>query len=530
MTLELSGKSAVDVQALRYTFAGREQPSLSDISFSLAPGSWTLLAGRTGSGKSTLLRALAGLIPNQAAGEMGGSVHLFGLDTRGASPASLARAAGLVLQSPDDQMCTTTVESEVAFGLANLGLPPAEIDRRIAHWLDELGLSACRHQATQTLSGGQKQRLMLASILAMGPRLLLLDEPLAQLDYRAATELLDVLDTLRQAGLTLVVAEHRLDRLLTQVDRVLVLGCGRLLAVHAAGDPGLPSSLATAGLVADLSPLAPSSRAPRTRIEPPVVIVRAAQLAHRFPRQSRPLWENVNFEIAAGERACLLGENGCGKSTLLHALAGLMRPTSGEVTLAAAPAGSLPLGLVPQNPDLTLFCRTVYEELAFGPRQLGLPQADVRARVQHVARSMAIDDLLEESPQALSQGQRLRVAVAAALALRPRLLLLDEPTTGQDASEVRRLLGEIAAAVAADEAGALLFSTHDVRIAAQFATRVLVLADGRVVADAPVSDLLNDAELLAQARLGPAPQETPEAAAPPTTTTAANASARRTTS
>ena len=186
-------------------------------------GSWTLVAGKTGSGKSTLLCALAGLIPQQATGTMHGTVRLFGLDTRSARPLELARTAGLVLQSPDEQICTTTVADEVAFGLANLRLPPAEIDERLTLWLDRLGLTAQRQQSTHTLSGGQKSRLLLASVLAMGPRLLLLDEPLAQLDYAGAVELLDLLDELRRAGLTIVVAEHRYDDLADRVDRVLVL-------------------------------------------------------------------------------------------------------------------------------------------------------------------------------------------------------------------------------------------------------------------------------------------------------------------
>jgi energy-coupling factor transport system ATP-binding protein len=519
MTCKAQSAAAVDVQGLCYRFAGRQEPSLGEISFSLAPGSWTLLAGRTGSGKSTLLRALAGLIPNQAAGDMQGSVRLFGLETRGASPASLARAAGLVLQSPDDQICTTAVESEVAFGLANLGLSAAEIEARVTQWLDDLGLLAGRHQATQTLSGGQKQRLMLASILAMGPKLIVLDEPLAQLDYRAAQELLGALEAERKKGLAIVVAEHRLDHLLARVDRVLVLDAGRLVADHVADDPGLGSSLAAAGLLADPWPLPAVGVPERTSDEPSPPVVRAARLTHRFPRQADAVWENVSFEIVAGERVCLLGENGSGKSTLLHALAGLVRPTSGKVTLAVPPAGSLPLGFVPQNPDLSLFCRTVCEELAFGPRQLGLGQADTRARVEHVARSLAIADLLDEAPQALSQGQRLRVAVAAALTLRPRLLVLDEPTTGQDPVVVTRLLTEIARAVAAGEAGTLLFSTHDARLATQFATRVLVLAGERLLADCSVDVLLKDAGLLAEEWLGPALRGGPPASAPAAMTT-----------
>ena len=497
-------ENAVEVKELSYTFLGRPDASLADLSLSLAPGTWTLLAGRTGSGKSTLLRALSGLIPRHAAGVMRGTVRLFGHDTRLVGPQQLARLAGLVLQSPDEQLCTATAESEVAFGLANLCLSPAEIDARITEWLDRLGLAACRGQSPQTLSGGQKQRLLLASILAMGPRLLLLDEPLAQLDGTSASDLLERLELFRQAGLSIVVAEHRLDALLPKVDRVLVLDRGRLVADRSPQDPELTSTLRSSGLIVDVA-IRPAARilAPLANPDSAAApVARVFALAMRYPSQRQPLWHNVQFEIQPGECVGIVGPNGCGKSTLLHVLAGLTRPTSGAAQVAHADPAVTPLALVPQNPDLTLFCRTVYDELVFGPRARGLGADEAHRRALECATALALGALLDEPPLALSQGQRMRVAVAATLALRPRLLLLDEPATGQDAVEIERLLSAIAQAVAAGKIGAVLFSTHDVRIIARLATRTLVLYDGRLIADGAADEIMANKDLLRRIGMG----------------------------
>jgi energy-coupling factor transport system ATP-binding protein len=326
---------------------------------------------------------------------------------------------------------------------------------------------------------------------------------LAQLDCGGVTDLLEELNRLQQEGLAIVVAEHRLDDLISTVDRVLVLDGGRLVADRPARDANLARVLDAAGLVVEASapPIVTAAPQPGGEQSQAAPVLRMTGLGQRFSGQQQPLWQDVDFRIDIGQRVAIVGENGSGKSTLLRVAAGLVRPTTGHVTGAAAPAGTSPLALVPQNPDLTLFCRTVYEELAFGPRQLGLSAREAHDRVKNAAETLAIAALLDEPPLALSQGQRLRVAVAAALTLRPRLLMLDEPTTGQDPIEVQRLLSAIAETVAAGQTGAVLFSTHDVRIVARFATRALVLAERRLIADCAVAELLADADLLRRAGL-----------------------------
>lgn len=540
----------VEVESLSYTFVGRERSSLRDIAFTLPAASWTVIAGRTGSGKSTLLRALAGLIPHHASGLMQGRVRLLGADTRTLRPAGFARRVGLILQSPDDQLCATTVEAEVAFGLENLGLPAREIGPRIDAALAAAGLAELQRRPTRHLSGGQKQRLLLASIGALEPRILLLDEPLAQLDSFAAAELLGELDQLRRQGVTIVVAEHRLDDLVPLADRVLVLDAGRLVDDLSTASADLCDALmrhglvppevsnlaqvlgcgtartadmlleqldsqqishsATAALKEDSAHVVERRETSRTGTIAalPQPALQVENLGYRFPGSHNYVWRELDFVLHHGECVAVVGANGSGKSTLLHLLAGLAHPTAGRIERwpsSAAQSKSI-VGLVPQNPDLTLFCATVRDEIAFGPRQFGLDAATIESRVAELARQYNLEELLDQPPLALSQGQRLRTAVVAALSVEPRVLLLDEPTTGQDRQQVERVMTAIDDTLRGPDGGSraigcVLFSTHDLSIVARHASRVLVLDDGKLAADCTPDELLANDALLAQAHL-----------------------------
>ncbi len=520
---------ALTVDNLGFTYAGRAQPTLRRIAFSLPPSSLTVLTGPTGCGKSTLLRALAGLIPHHTQGRMTGRVLLGGDDTREFPPARLAQRVGLVLQSADDQICSTQVAAEVAFGLENLQLPPVQIAHRVAAALDQFGLANCSAAATQRLSGGQKQRLMLASLCAMSPRILLLDEPLSQLDPLAVAELLDTLDRLRGQGMTIVVAEHRLEEILTRSDALLVMSDGQLTAYEPQPAPArwhdvLRQAGVTPPEVAQLCqrlnvpivlsadeflpprPPARTESSPRPAAAPATLpaptgplLVRTQDLALRYSGAADYVWSEVSLALFAGQRVALVGPNGSGKSTLLAALAGLLEPTHGKIRCDDHLAGET--GMVFQNPDLMLFNDTVADELAYAPRRRCVP-AEAQRIVADAAHSLALDDLLDEPPLALSQGQRLRAAVAATLTQRPRLWLLDEPTTGQDLDQVHRVLETVSRHVRSErQPCCALFSTHDLRAVGQFADRVLVLAHGRLLADVTPAELLADDALLGVAHL-----------------------------
>lgn len=520
---------ALAADNLGFTYAGRSQPTLHRVSFSLPPASWTVLTGVTGCGKSTLLRALAGLIPHHTRGQMTGRVLLGGDDTREFPPAELAQRVGLVLQSADDQICSTQAAAEVAFGLENLQIPPAQIGARVEQSLAEFGLAEFAQAATQRLSGGQKQRLMLASLCAMRPRVLLLDEPLSQLDPLAVAELLDALDRLRSQGMTIVVAEHRLEEVVARANALLVLADGRLAAYEPQRAPArwndvlrqhgvtppevaqlcqrvnVPVTFAAAEFLQTDAPLRPGGAPPPKPSAPPLappagaLLLRTQDLAVRYSGARDYVWSDVSIALFAGQRVALVGPNGSGKSTLLAALAGLLEPTHGRILSEDHLFAET--GVVFQNPDLMLFNDSVAEELAFAPRQRHVP-AEVQRIVAAAAQSLAVDDLENEPPLALSQGQRLRCAVAATMTQQPRLWLLDEPTTGQDLDQVHRVLEAVSRYVRAGEpACCALFSTHDLRAVGQFADRVLVLAHGRLMADVTPAELLDNDDLLSVAHL-----------------------------
>ncbi len=457
---------AVIIEQATFTYPGGREPALVDVSLQLQPGTLTVISGRTGSGKSTLLKLLAGWIPRYSAGTLTGRATLVGHDVHDKLPPGLI---GYVLQSPDDQVCTTSVESEVTFGLENQCLPHAEIKRRLDEALALCELTDLVDRHPQQLSGGQKQRLILAATLAMQPRLIVLDEPLSQLDPAAAHELIALLDKLKQQGLTLVVAEHRLHELLPIADQLVTIENGRLVDSPVLTQPFRASSAA-------LSTSADS-----------VTVAAIANFSFSHPRAQKPVWHDVSFELRAGERTALVGPNGSGKSTLLAVLASIREPTTDKRVTFFGSDG-VPWGLVPQNPDLLLFNPTVFDELAYTPRRLSWSTQQIAERVQHLAQALALTDKLAEPPQSLSQGQRLRVVVGAMLAARPHVLLLDEPTTGQDPEQVTRLMQTITQEIQAAQAANLglrsvLFSTHDRRIIANFADRVLVLANGKLAAD-----------------------------------------------
>ncbi len=543
---------AVRVEDLSYTYPGRESPTLVDISFELREASWTVLAGATGSGKSTLLAALAGWSTRSDAEQTQGRVLLFGRDARTMTLGERAQHVGLVLQSAEDQVATTTVEAEVTFGLENMGLPVDEIRRRATDALRQFKLENLAAARTNHLSGGQMQRLVLASILAMRPRLLLLDEPFGQLDSAAAAELMPDLDRLRAGGLTIVIAEHRLDELLPRADRVLILRDGRLSAdVNTNCPERLDEAFASSGLEApemvrlacgldwrrvELPAIDRAQKPPRPALSPnggegflchPLAVgsaisrvatrlpnhdgqlpmdrreaplLRASKLGFQFPSSQAPLWSDVAFELYAGERVALVGPNGSGKSTLLAVLASLLQPTWGSVHADLPSDGRASSGLVLQNPDLMLFCSTVRDELAFGPAQLGLSKADVERRVSQCAAALELEGITDEPPLGLSRGERLRVAIGATMTLEPRLLLLDEPTTGQDPAQVEAMLRAVSEAVR-QRRTALLFATHDLRTVARHADRVLVLGNGALLAQCTPAELLDDDELLAATRM-----------------------------
>ncbi|MFJ3085363.1 ABC transporter ATP-binding protein [Streptomyces sp. NPDC086838] len=546
-----------DDVSVRYEGAGR--PTLAGVDLTVPEGELVLLVGPSGVGKSTLLGAVSGLVPHFTGGTLTGRVTVDGRDTRTHKPRELADLVGTVGQDPLAHFVTDTVEDELAYGMESLGLAPDVMRRRVEETLDLLGLAGLRDRPIATLSGGQQQRVAIGSVLTPHPRVLVLDEPTSALDPAAAEEVLAVLQRLvHDLGTTVLMAEHRLERVVQYADQVVLLpspGAAPVMGAPAdvmAVSPVHPPVVALGRLadweplplsvrdarrragalrdrLADVAPGRPAPDAPGAPADPlpPRTAPSRGALARLFRRaphearapQSAPgpdpatggpggtpaaqadrlgvrrgrveALRRVTLTVRAGETVALMGRNGAGKSTLLGALVGMVEPTSGTVlTGGLAPHRTPPremvrrVGLVPQEPRDLLYADTVAAECAAADADAGAEPGSCRALVSELLPGVADDT----HPRDLSEGQRLALALALVLTARPPLLLLDEPTRGLDYAAKARLVGVLRALAA--EGHAIVLATHDVELAAELAHRVVILADGEVVADGPTAEVV----------------------------------------
>ncbi|MEE1823032.1 ATP-binding cassette domain-containing protein [Streptomyces sp. BE20] len=492
-------------------YSDTDAPALSGVDLTVPEGELCLLVGPSGSGKSTLLGAVSGLVPHFTGGVLHGRVTVGGRDTRKHRPRELADLVGTVGQDPPAHFVTDTVEDELAYGMESLGLPPDVMRRRVEETLDLLGLAGLRDRALTSLSGGQQQRVAIGSVLTVHPRVLVLDEPTSALDPSAAEEVLAVLQRLvHDLGTTVLMAEHRLERVVQYADQVLLLtpGTPPVLGEPAevmAHSPVHPPVVGL-GRLAGWHPLPLSVRDARrraaglrTRLDghhptgspAPLgtVLAEAGRLAVR--RGSVPALRGVDLALHAGEITALMGRNGAGKSTLLGALVGLHAPASGTVTVGGrTPHRTRPadlirhVGLVPQDPRDLLYGESVAAECAAADGDAGAEPGTCRALVERLLPGLAD----AAHPRDLSEGQRLTLALAVVLTARPPLILLDEPTRGLDYAAKARLV-EILRDLAAD-GHAVLLATHDVELAAELAHRTAILAEGEIVADGPTPEVV----------------------------------------
>ena len=492
-------------------FADSPHPVLAGVDLTIPEGELALVVGRTGSGKTTLLRAINGLVPHFSGGTLTGRVVVDGRDTRDHRPRDLADVVGYVGQDPLAGFVTDAVEDELAYGMESLGLPAAVMRKRVEETLDLLGLADLRHRPLTSLSGGQQQRVAIGSVLTTHPRILVLDEPTSALDPVAAEDVLATLQRLvHDLGLTVVLAEHRLERVAQYADRViLVPGNGRVVSgtpQQVLQDSPVAPPVVELGRIAGWSPLPLSVRDARRLAGPlreqlagldapdrsaPVgeVVAAAEHLVASYGQV--PALQGVSTSIARGEVVALMGRNGAGKSTLLKALVGMKKPTGGKVLVdGQIPAEVRPsrllhhVGLVPQVPGDLLYAATVGDECAQADRDSDAPAGTTLALFTRLSPGVPV----EQHPRDLSEGQRLTLALAIVLAARPPLVLLDEPTRGLDYTAKHRLV-EILRDLVAD-GHAVLLATHDVELVAEVATRVLVIADGELVADGPTADVI----------------------------------------
>lgn len=504
----------VQFSGVSVTYPAAAAPALTGITMDVAEGEFLLVVGPTGSGKSTLLGAINGLVPHFTGGTLSGRVTVAGRDTALHPPRELADVVGMVPQNPKACFITDTVEDELAYTMESLGVPPPVMRRRVEEVLDLLGLADLRERPLQSLSGGQQQRVAIGAVLTANPSVLVLDEPTSALDPGAAEDVLGSLQRLvHDLGLTVVIAEHRLERVVQYADRIAVLpGPGSTFAVGEPADMMADSPVAppvvqlarAAGWhpmplsVRQARRFAPSLRrrlaacddpAPRPRSTSSDAVAGLRMAGVRYGRVEALRGATLDFR--PGEVVALMGRNGAGKSTLLATLTGSVRPSRGQVQVLGGDPSDLigrdligAVAMVPQDPTDLLIAERVDAECAYADRDAGAAPGTAVGILRRLAPGIRPD----AHPRDLSEGQRLILALAVVLAAGPRLLLLDEPTRGLDYESKATLIAILEDLRATGTT--IVLATHDVELAAEVADRVVVLADGEVVADGASHDVV----------------------------------------
>ena len=483
---------------------------IEDLSFEIQEGEMVLVMGHTGSGKSSLLRLINGLVPHHTGGILGGEIIVDGKSTRSTKPGQLAGIVGIVGQNPIDTFVTDVVEDELAFGMESLNFPEDVMRKRIEEALDQVGLASLRDRTIATLSGGEQQRLAIAAALVMHPKVLVLDEPTSALDPIASEEILAILHRLvHDLSVTVVLAEHRLERVIGYVDRILLIeGDGK-------SSIGLPSEiLKRTDLVPPIVRLTRELQLPDVGTSTREVRRITDDLRGSLPdferphfQPDRPLLEinnvsatygekraltDISLTLSKGEISALMGRNGAGKSTLIRSIVGLHREITGLITFDGAPLHQIKqgelsrkIGYIPQEPGDLLYLTTVGEECDRADKDNKVAAGTTFAFLHRIVPTIS----RESHPRELSEGQRLALVLAIVISGSPELLILDEPTRGLDYEAKTFLMRELHR-LAREEKASILMATHDVEIVAEVADRTIFLASGEKVADGRTLDVL----------------------------------------
>jgi energy-coupling factor transport system ATP-binding protein len=527
--------TAVAADGVTFTYHGGDRPALRGVSFAQASGEMIGVMGASGAGKSTLAKCLNRIVPEFEDGEFRGVIRIAGESLDHLRVCEVAPKVGMVFQDFEAQLFSTNVAHEVAFAMEQVGMDRAEMDRRIIPALEAVGLRGFEHRDPMSLSGGEKQRLAIASVLALRPSLIVLDEPTTDLDPEGRAEVFELIAKLRAQGLSLIVIEHESEEL-RGADRIIVLREGEIAAddppsqVFARTDlltecgvrpPGLGRVLKLLGI--DVQPKSvdhaydsivrayPRLTSNRVDAEPnsastPAITASAPafigveNLSFSYPGGPRVL-DSIDLKIDAAEFIAIVGQNGSGKTTLAKQIVGLLQPATGRVTIDGKdrtqmrPAETArEVAYVFQNPDHQIFAATVEDEVAFGPRNFGLGDDEIRHRCDEALVAVGLENERQSDPFLLSKGERQRLAVASVLVLRPRMLILDEPTTGLDHREQLRMMALVRDL---NRAGiAIVIITHTPWLVAEYARRVVLMRKGAKIFDGGVREFFMQDELL----------------------------------
>jgi energy-coupling factor transporter ATP-binding protein EcfA2 len=537
----------IQLEDVSYKYPRSKRWAVTHLNLTINRGEFIAVMGENGAGKSTFCQMLNGIIPNSVGGNLKGKVLTDGMDTTEVGIAQLATRVGIVLEDPETQLFTTSVMSEVAFGPENLCLPAEEIRGRVKWALEVVRLAGFEERMPSALSGGQKQRLAIAANIAMRPDILVLDEATSQLDPVGVEEVLSVVRELNQKyGMTIVMATDASEMVARLMDRVFVLDKGQLIAegtpreifadtdlfqqfmIRAPQVSQLGAQLKKAGHQLKVFPVTveeardgiskalkdkpgkvdvkENGRKPSPEAGETVITVDHLDFTYQ-PLNVRAV-KDVSFQIHKGEFVALIGQNGSGKTTVLKNLLGLLKPTTGSVVVAGLDTSKAAVadmarhvGFVLQNPDQQLFAETVEEEISYGPRNLGLDKEVIDARVEMALKQVGLEDKRLEFPPALSKGDRAKTVIASALALDPEVIVLDEPTTGQDYRGCHQIM-QIADALH-DQGRTVVFVTHHMALVAEYARRVIVMTGGKILMDDSTRNVFDQPDVVRQAYIIP---------------------------
>lgn len=522
----------IKLENLTFRYSGAEKLTLQDVNLEVEDGEFILITGPSGGGKSSLCRCLNGLIPHFYGGKISGRLEVQGLNVMKHSTKELATKVGMVFQDPENQLVAMDVERQIAFGLENLAFPRDLIAKRMEESLDTLGVANLRYRQVHTLSGGEKQRVVIASVLALHPDILVLDEPTSELDPKGAEEVLNVVERLNdELGITVILIEHRLDRVVHLVDRLIILHEGRVIVD---GTPrqvlssreitntgvGIPpiiklvQGLRDRGISIDRTPLTVKEGRSNLdgifqKVKMPAFpkkirldgkpIININKLWHAYSNEVTAL-KDVSLAIREGEFVAIMGRNASGKTTLVKHINGLLKPTKGSVIVngintreATIAELARKVGFVFQNPNDHLFADTVEEEIAFTLKNLGFEDGEVALRVDEMLGRFNLTPYKHQYPRSLSGGEKQRVALASVIVAHPKILILDEPTRGMEyklKSELMEFLNEYRS-----QGNAVILVTHDVETVAEHADRVILLSEGKIVVDGNKREVLSKALL-----------------------------------
>lgn len=532
----------ISVENFTYYYPDSKIPALDNLNLSIQSGDFVLLLGPSGCGKSTLVQCFNGIIPKVAGGEVEGKIFINEKDVEQHKVYQISSEVGLVFQDPNTQIFGLTVEDDVAFGPENLGIEKNEIEKRVENSLKIVGIEQLRKRFTFSLSGGEKQRTAIAGNLAMQPGILVLDEPTSDLDPKGTREVLETIKQLnKNTGITIILIEHKIDEVLGLANRTIVMDKGKIILDGSTCDifnsnidqleqigiysPKLiqlskmlnvkPSykeivsrlisinaRCGENGKCIDISDDAPSENVSQI---PSIPHLEFDDMWFGY-KNDNPILKGINISINKGEFVALIGANGSGKTTMLKCLIGLLRPDKGRILLdekdirntgVAELAGIV--GYLFQNPDYQLFADTVHEEVAFGLKNRSSYSSDIEFKVNEALEMMELTELKERHPHSLSRGQRQRLAVASILAMEPDILVLDEPTTGQDWGHLTLFMEQIKKLNGAGKT--IILITHDMGLVAKYADRTIIMQDGKIAMDGSTRDVFSRSDVLKKASI-----------------------------